>query len=272
MTEVRSPLRMPGGKQRAASYIFSHFPKSASQFREPFCGGASLFFKGYHNGFANSFWLNDKFKDLIYFWRAVQQEEVCNYLMQELREMRRSLKTKDIKKLYLEMRDNPPTCPEECARMFYFFNRITYSGTILAGGFSKHAAKNRFTESSIDRLAPLPDVLRGVRITCKDFSKVIKEPGDDVFLFLDPPYVTAKKLYGRGGELHNLDHEKLARLLKNTEHKFLLTYDDCPEIRELYSWAKIKEFEIQYSISRNSEGKCKRAPELIITNYKVKTK
>ena len=50
-------------------------------------------------------------------------------------------------------------------------------------------------------------------------------------------------------------------VLKSTPHKWLLSYDDCKEIRELYSWAKIEELDVKYSIS----GATKKG-ELLISN------
>lgn len=61
---------------------------------------------------------------------------------------------------------------------------------------------------------------------------MISSPGSDAFIFLDPPYFTATKLYGKNGSLHSFDHERLAATLKGSPHRFLMTYDDCDEIRE----------------------------------------
>lgn len=156
------------------------------------------------------------------------------------------------------------------AFLFYFFNRVTFSGTTLAGGFSKSAALDRFTESSIERLSILPEALQGVTITNLDFAQVIQEPGTDVFLVIDAPYFQAKKLYGRGGELHFSfqDHSRLATCLANTEHKFLATYDDCPEIRALYDWAHIRTWSLQYGMNNCGAGnKSRKGAELFISNY-----
>ena len=97
-----------------------------------------------------------------------------------------------------------------------------------------------------------------------------------MFIFLDPPYWTAKKLYGKDGKLHEFDHERLASLLKRTEHRFLITYDNCPEIRKLYSWANqesrheidISEWNLQYGMNNcNSSNSSKVGEELFIKNY-----
>jgi DNA adenine methylase len=153
--------------------------------------------------------------------------------------------------------------------LFFFFNRVTFSGTTRAGGFSSQASLNRFTASAIERLTMLPEALQGTTITRGDFEKVILAPGDDVFIFLDPPYFTAKKLYGRNGSLHSFDHGRLAHVLKNTDHKFLITYDDCEDIRKLYGWANIQEWQLQYGMNNcNEKNTSKLGSELFISNYK----
>ena len=152
--------------------------------------------------------------------------------------------------------------------LFFFFNRVTFSGTTRAGGFSSAASLQRFTASSIARLAPMPDALADTRITNVDFEEVIDVPGKDVFLFLDPPYFTATKLYGPGGDLHTFDHAVLADSLKQSKHRFLITYDDCKEIRQLYSWAKIKPWTLQYGMNNcNLQRESKVGAELFISNY-----
>jgi DNA adenine methylase len=114
----------------------------------------------------------------------------------------------------------------------------------------------------------MPNVLCDVKITNTDFENVINAAGQDVFLFLDPPYYTASKLYGNRGNLHNFDHQRLCDTLKNTKHKFLITYDDCPQIRNLYSWAQINDWNFQYGMNNcGSEHQSKIGAELFISNY-----
>ena len=114
----------------------------------------------------------------------------------------------------------------------------------------------------------MPYALIGTKITDLDVEDVIKAPGKNVFLYLDPPYYTANKLYGHGGSLHAFDHECLAQVLQNTPHKFLITYDDCPEIRELYKWANVQPWQLQYGMNNCGYTKgSKVGSELFISNY-----
>jgi DNA adenine methylase len=85
-----------------------------------------------------------------------------------------------------------------------------------------------------------------VRITNLHFRDVLKDVTDSSVVYLDPPY------YVKGAQLysHNMspeEHAELASLLHDTRADWRLSYDDCPEIRDLYSWASFQELEIRYT-------------------------
>lgn len=265
----RSPLRYPGGKQKAINQILQMFPQSALEYREPLVGGGSVYFYARTISFAKRYWINDKFKELISFWQTVQDPTACTRLQQELEALRSTFRSaEEIKEYFLQVRGEQPNSEYREAFLFFFFNRVTFSGTTRAGGFSSSASLRRFTASSIERLSPMPQALDGTIITNLDFEKVIRRPGKDVFIFLDPPYYMANRLYGQSGSLHAFDHEKLASCLRKSPHRFLITYDDCDEIRKLYDWAHIKEWSLQYGMNNcNHERTSKVGSELFIANY-----
>jgi len=83
----------------------------------------------------------------------------------------------------------------------------------------------------------------------------------DVFLYLDPPYyIKGNDLYQHG--FNDEDHARLCHHLENTNHKWILSYDDCDEIREMYSWANIISFDVKYTIKSGKNGNTKK--ELLI--------
>jgi DNA adenine methylase len=267
----RSPLRYPGGKQKAIEQIAQLLPPSAREYREPLVGGGSVFFHAKSIGFAEKYWINDKFSELHAFWKAAQNADTCQRLMRELELLRQSFgeDTEKIKEYFLKARAEKTPDRYRAAFLFFFFNRVTFSGTTRAGGFSAAASLRRFTASSIQRLGPMPEALQGVEITNLDYEHVIQKPGRSVFIFLDPPYFKASRLYGRGGILHEFDHVRLAKVLKETpKHRFLITYDDCPEIRKLYRWANIQNWQLQYGMNNcNLKKESKIGSELFISNY-----
>lgn len=245
------------------------FPANAAEYREPMVGGGSVFFHARSINFANDYWINDKFRELATFWKAVQDPKTCRRMQKELEALRSQFRSADeIKDYFLRAREEQPKDIFRTAFLFFFFNRVTFSGTTRAGGFSSAASIDRFTASSIERLASMPAALLDTKITELDFEEVIAAPGKDVFIFLDPPYYTATKLYGRNGSLHEFDHERLARILKKSKHRFLITYDDCDEIRKIYKWAIVKPWTLQYGMNNcNAENLSKIGSELFILNY-----
>lgn len=269
--KFRSPLRYPGGKQKAIDEISTMFPTGAREYREPMVGGGSVYFFARTKNFAKTYWINDLFAELVTFWNTVQNVDTCTRLIKDLEKLHSSFRSaNEIKKYFLKAREEEPTDPHRIALLFFFFNRVTFSGTTRAGGFSSSASQNRFTASSIERLRLLPSALENTKITELDFQKVIEAPGKDVFIFLDPPYYTANRLYGRNGDLHSFDHERLAYVLHKTKHRFLITYDDCDEVRDLYDWANIKEWRLQYGMNNcNTENLSKVGSELFISNYRI---
>lgn len=156
------------------------------------------------------------------------------------------------------------------ATAFFIFNRITFSGTTESGGFSNEAFRKRFTTSSIERVKLLSKILPNTKITNSDYKKVIETNGNNVFIFLDPPYYSATKsaLYGKNGNLHKgFDHERFANILKNTEHKWLITYDDSTYIRKLFSFANIISWDLTYGMRNVNKNSNQIGKELFISNY-----
>ena len=130
---------------------------------------------------------------------------------------------------------------------FFVLNRITFSGVVDSGGYSQAAYEKRFTLSSIDRFEMIAPYLSGIKITNKDYTNALFDSGDDVFIFLDPPYwrATESKLYGTRGALHTaFNHERFAENMKKCQHKWLITYTDkAPQQKETnYSSKIIKKY------------------------------
>jgi DNA adenine methylase len=270
---VKSPLRYPGGKSKAIKQIAKYLPKHFCEYREPFVGGASVFFYIKQTFPKLKFWINDLSEELYYFWQSAQYN--LQELVEEI-EYYRDLCV-DGKALFQEL-INSDLNPEnligmERAVRFFLLNRITFSGTVESGGFSQEAFDKRFTYSSIERLKELENLLEGVKITNSDYSLLLEEAGKNVFIFLDPPYFSAtqSRLYGKRGNLHtSFDHKRFAELLRNCPHQWMITYDDSNEvIQNFSSFAYIYKWEFQYGMNNYKQKTAAKGKELIITNYEV---
>ena len=266
---IKSPLRYPGGKSKAIKQISEYLPQKFSELREPFVGGGSVFIYLKQKYPDLKIAINDLNPELWRFWHLVQSD--LSKLVAEVRHVKENYQDGKLLFAKLARVDVNTLSDLERATRFFVLNRITFSGTIESGGFSLESFHKRFTNSSIDRLEKLATILTpDIKITNLDYSHIINRPGAEVFIFLDPPYFQAEKskLYGKKGDLHTgFDHQRFALNLKQCPHKWLITYDDCPEIRENFKWANIIEWELQYGMNNYKQKKAEKGQELFISNY-----
>jgi DNA adenine methylase len=266
---IKSPLRYPGGKSRAVDLISTLLPSSFDEFREPFLGGGSIFIYVKQRFPNKKFWINDLYLELFKFWEMSQKD--IDALIDKVYEWRNEYpKGKELHK-FLNVNLEGFNDLERAAA-FFIYNRITFSGTSLSGGFSEGAFTGRFTESSIKRLNQFAKVINGSTITNLDYEELVKQEGENVFIFLDPPYYSATKsaLYGKNGNMHkSFDHERFAETMRNCTHKWLITYDDSLYIRKLFSFANIMPWDLTYGMRNITEDSNQKGKELFISNYLV---
>ena len=264
----KSPLRYPGGKSRLVKRIAGTI-SDFKEYREPFVGGGSLYVYLKQILTDRKFWINDQYTELATFWQKSQTD--LEKVMLQVKKWK--CEFSEGKELFYFLKDNKDQFNDiQIAAMFFVFNRITFSGTTESGGYSKQAFQGRFTHSSIERLSKIGSILEGLKITNLDYEEVVLAGGEDVFIYLDPPYSNNKKsaLYGKGEGLHkNFDHERFAVVLKECPHKWLLTFDDSQFIRELFSFANISSWDMSYGMRNVGTDSTQKEKELFITNYRL---
>lgn len=247
---MKSPLRYPGGKTRACKTldeIINEKGFDTSVVISPFFGGGSFeFFLSTKYG--SKLIVNDKFKPLISFWKSVQTRKV--ELCSELRKLLNVVS----KSIFSTMRDTIMEDTDDFIQGYKYFviNRCSFSGATLSGGFSTESSKKRFTESSIKRTEDLN--LDDVEFHNLDFETFLK--GKKGLIFLDPPYYLNENsnLYGKNGDMHeNFNHEKLFQVL-NKRKNWIMTYNDCDYIRDLYKNYEIREVKWSYGMNASKES------------------
>ncbi|OGZ96763.1 MAG: DNA adenine methylase [Candidatus Sungbacteria bacterium RIFCSPLOWO2_02_FULL_54_10] len=267
--EINSPFRYAGGKFYARKLIIEHIPEH-TYYIEPFAGGASIFFAK-EKVVGN--WLNDIDEDLINCLKVIR--DTPGKLIARLEG---EVATKE-RHAYYKNIYNPKTKLERAVRWFYV-NRTSYSGIMNMqncywGYGEKYSMRPENWPRNILRTSAK---LQKVKFTSLDFEKIVSEAPDDSFLFIDPPYFNAdqKKFYAYSFKKD--DHFRLSKILRkhSTRLKFLLTYDDNPEVRELYEWAHaMHEKQWNYTINRTDDqkngtskkGARYKGHELFIVNY-----
>lgn len=259
---VKTPFRYPGGKYYSLRYILPFVEKiEHDEYREPFVGGGSVFFakkKSKKN------WINDVHKELVNIYEIIQNDNSYIRFKQLLeKEVATKERYKEIKAFH--SKDNI-----ERAYKYYYMNRTSFSGKLISPAWGYREKRSIPPSRWHEVLDPAHDKLRNVQITCQDFEHVVnaKSNFSKVLLYLDPPYFVPPRTKHYVNGFFFQDHIRLADCLRETKYDFLLSYEDCEEIRGLYDWAHVYKLSFPYRVgdsnttgSRRSIGK-----EVIISN------
>lgn len=267
---LKTPIRYPGGKSKSVKVISPLIPEF-DEYREPFIGGASVFLHLKQTYPDKKYWINDLYHDLYVFWFELKSHPI--EVVKQINEWKNEYKGNE-KQMFTYLSTNMNNFESvKLAAAFYILNKTSFSGLTVSGSFSQQAVVQNFTDSCINKLEMISNVLNMTEITNMDYSDIVNSPGENVFMFLDPPYYLGKKsnLYGRKGELHKtFDHQRFAETMKQCNHKWLITYNDCPEIRELFNDPKItiQSWDIVYTMHiHHNENKQQKSKEVFIYNY-----
>ena len=260
-----SPLRYPGGKTRACKIIedviLQHFDMTCyDTIISPFFGGGSFEFY-LQNKYGVKLIVNDKFTPLYHFWKQVKLNK--KVLCEELRKLKSVSKEQFMayRNTIMDLNDNIL----QQAIQYFVVNRCSFSGSTLSGGFSEEASSKRFTPSSINKIEALD--FTSIEIYNSDFYDCINDFTNNnenkTLLFLDPPYYleNKSKLYGNNGDMHEgFNHQLLFDLL-NTKKNWVVTYNNCEHIRNMYKDYTI--IDVNWSYGMNTS---KTSSEIIIVS------
>jgi DNA adenine methylase len=239
----KSLLRYPGGKTRGIDTITQYFPPNIKEMCSPFFGGGSIELAMAAKGV--KVYGYDIFKPLIEFWQCVIEHPGA---LADAVEQFYPLP----KKLFYELQKEQTmfNAKIERAAVYYVLNRSSFSGATLSGGMSPEHP--RFTHSSIEKLRKFYNP--NINIKNLNFKKSILLH-DNIFLYLDPPYLINSALYGKQGNAHkDFDHGALFEILKNRRN-WILSYNDCEEIGRLYADFKIIKPVWKYGMPKNKSSR-----------------
>lgn len=275
-------LRYPGGKSRIIYYLFRKemLPENIKEYREGFLGGGScaLTFSVMYPGIP--VWVNDLYYNLFAFWTQLQKnpDSLINRLLELKDEACRAEGVEELEEkhraLYAEMRGLIDTSDDDfdLATAFYVLNRSSFGGFTEQNknAFIRDSYKNTiFSQSKIKKLANISEIIQPWRITNQDYRDLMEAPGEDVFVFLDPPYLIKDMLYGKNKEMHSgFSHEDFVQSCKDTPHNWMITYNEHPWLREQFADFHMENFEFRYSLAHRKENKNKKE-ELLIMNYQL---
>ncbi|MBO5463074.1 MAG: DNA adenine methylase [Clostridia bacterium] len=146
------------------------------------------------------------------------------------------------------------------AAMFLKLLRYSYSS-----GCKSFASQPFDIRKLFELIKQLENRMANVVVENQDFETLIKHyDRQDTFFYADPPYFSTEDMYAVGFNWN--DHVRLKDTLSKIQGKFLLSYNDCPEIRELYKGFSMLDFSRTHSMAQRYEAG-KEFKELLISNY-----
>lgn len=269
---LKTCLRYPGGKSKALKTLGPWIPEGVEEFRDPFLGGGSVPLMFSQNHPNVPVWVNDKYYFLFNFWVTLRDEgdRLSEHLLSILPPQG------DIeghRKQYEQSKEvlaNEGSDDFEKAVAFYLINKTSYSGLTERGTFSpgtvNRGNSNNITPRGIGKLKEFSKVIQNWKITNLDYSEVLLGEGEEVFVFLDPPYDIKSFLYGgKEGDLHQeFSHEEFAQNVDKCKHKFMITYNVNDWIVNRYNKYQQTEWKIRYSMAHREDN---MKTELLIHNY-----
>lgn len=263
MPATYTPLRYPGGKSKLGSFLAQVFTANKlvdGVYAEPYAGGAGaglfLLFRGY----ATRFLLNDIDRGVVAFWRAVLNHNERFASMIE--------KVPITVEEWDRQKDAYRTAPSgfDLGFAFFYLNRTNRSGIMNAGVIGGRRQTGewridaRFTREELSRrVRALADFRRSISVSRLDALEFLQKVARGkrharTLVYLDPPYFhTGQELYANFYTAD--DHAAIAKRLREFRLPWLLTYDDCPEIRKLYRGRQVFESEVTYSAREKTRGR-----------------
>jgi DNA adenine methylase len=248
------PLFYHPGSKYVAAYrhilpILAPMLDGAEEYREPFIGAGSIAVAVMALYPQISVWLNDGDPAIASLWMATRNTPT-RVSQQVLDFLKPSVAAFDLFGRLIKARDDMPKTPDARARLGFY--QLAWSqmrsrgwGQGPRGGWDQRnpVIRERWSQRHITRkVGTISDRLGGAdrtKITCCDFEPLITDTSRRAVLFLDPPYFGKGSLYRY--DMDEDDHHRLARLLKQTPHSWVMTYEDHPMVRELYGeWANVR--------------------------------
>jgi len=272
--EGKSPFRYPGGKAYLLPEIADAIRSSGAQisyYAEPFAGGAGAAIELLSLGAVNKVFLNDADPRIAAAWQAMLYESAA--FIDLLQGASLSLETWHH---YNDLVKNPSLANSKLELGFatFFMNRTNRSGIVLgAGPIGGYEQKGKwklgvrfYRETMEKRVRWLAERRELIKVTNFDGVEFIRSfqarKARQTFFFIDPPYVGAgSRLYLN--QMNIAKHEDLANTLrrKKSIENWLITYDDCLLIRDLYSGFSIQSSPIRYSLqNKRTENEVKISP------------
>jgi len=253
---IYTPLRYPGGKAKLANFIKLILHENDlidGHYAEPYAGGAGVAFELLLQGYTQEVHINDIDPGVHAFWNAVlnQTDELCRRIS------RVTLSVPTWKRQRNIQREITDPLSFELGFSTFYLNRTNRSGIIKGGviggldqtgNYKIDARFNR--EKLIKRIEKIAYFSDRVHLSNEDailfLARMDRELPEKSLTYLDPPY------YVKGGDLYknfykHSDHARVESAVRTFSKHWIVSYDNVPQIQDLYSWSRGIVYDLNYS-------------------------
>lgn len=257
-----TPLRYPGGKAKFANFVKDLITLNnlSGDYLEPYAGGAGVALDLLFNDYCQNIHINDYDQAIFHFWQSVTND--TDHFLEKLWNTPITIDEWHKQKLIL-------STPEQHTELEYgfaafFLNRTNRSGILKAGVIGgknqngNYKLDARFTKENlakrIEKIGQYKDRIKVYNLDALELlNKVDQILPQDSLIYLDPPYyVKGQGLY-RNFYNHD-DHIAIRKALDNLKTQWIVSYDNCTEIKEIYSGYRQEDYELNYSAYYKTKG------------------
>lgn len=259
-----SPLRYPGGKGRLSDYVKSVLKSNkllGGDYAEPYAGGAGVALSLLLTEHVDRVFLNDIYYPLYCFWESLTTSS--DEILRLVNDVKVVPDTWDNQKRVIS--NAPLESPLDVGFAFFFLNRTNRSGVPNAGMIGgrqqegKWKIDARFNKPELmkrmTRIADYSSRILVFNLDALDFLEEFERSASQkAFAYLDPPY------FNKGQHLYENfysepDHQRIADHVQNQMScPWIVTYDDCPEIRQLYRQRRSVTYQLDYAAREYKKG------------------
>ncbi|WP_417415370.1 DNA adenine methylase [Hoeflea sp.] len=251
------PAAYIGGKRLLSKAIVGRINAVPhNRYCEPFVGMGGIFFR--RKCIPRTEVVNDWSGDVANLFRILQRHypqlmDVMKYQLTSRREFER-----------LRLTDPATLTDLERAARFIYLQKTGFGGKVV--GQTLGVDTGGTARFNFHRLAPILEKVheRMARVVIENlpWQKFIdKYDKIDTLFYLDPPYWGCEDIYGK--DMFDRDQfSQLAHCLRTIKGRFILSINDVPDIRQVFSGFSFQQVSLSYSISG---GKGMDARELIVS-------
>lgn len=259
-----SPLRYPGGKTKLYTHVKNIIQVNdllGETYIEPFAGGAGLALKLLMNNDVKRIVINDLDYAIYSFWYCLlnNTDELCDFVSN----ISLSIEEWDRQHEIYINKDNYSQL--EVAKATLYLNRTNVSGVIKGGVIGGREQKGNYKIDARFNRVELTNKIRAIanlksRIDVYNLNAIDFLKNDvlghyyKVFINFDPPYVQ------KGGQLYKnsfstKDHAILRDHIAKCKRKWIVTYDICNLVSDLYSQFRSDTIDIYYTANGVKKAK-----------------